>query len=197
MSSRFDDADASARLRLRSPTVLMRVTVGAIGGYALLHPVSMVLVSMFSPDHHPTWHGVSSAFTLSHLPMGAFFAILGALLGFVHHRGVERLVREVREQERLRLERERILVLLETAGAVCHELGQPVSILRLQVQLLEQHMPPSSRAVDDVRAIVVNLDRMGGLLHRLQRVTRYVTKPYVGNMNIIDIEKACELEAGD
>ncbi|MBN1696320.1 MAG: hypothetical protein JW881_02295 [Spirochaetales bacterium] len=62
-----------------SPAVL--VAAGFIIGYAFLHPASLVVVCLFEKDVFDFFAIVIESFSVSHLAMGAYFAVIGALLG--------------------------------------------------------------------------------------------------------------------
>jgi len=168
-----------------------RVGAGVFMGFFLAHPASMLIVSLASPGASA---GVSTMAALDwrHLPMGMLFAFVGALGGYVYHRAVERNLAAAREAERMRLQRERLEVLLQTAGAVCHELGQPMTVVRAHAEVLLDDPPPHPMR-EDLHAIIENVDEMVELLRKLQNVTRYATKPYVGNVRIIDLDEATRL----
>jgi signal transduction histidine kinase len=172
-----------------------RVAAGGGGGFVLLHPASMLIVGLTSPERHQFWVPIVNALTPEHLPMGIFFFVLGALAGYVHHRNVERLLAQARIHQALRLEREQFEVLLQTAGAVCHEFGQPMTVVRVRAEMLQEKVPADSPAGEDLSEIVTNVDRMAHQMRLLQNVTKYVTKPYIGGVRIIDIEKATERQS--
>ncbi|BBO70090.1 hypothetical protein DSCA_40200 [Desulfosarcina alkanivorans] len=94
---------------------------------------------------------------------------------------------------RNRIQKERLEGVLETAGAVCHELNQPLQALSGYTELMAMQLEGH-----DARPYVDNLtaqiDRMRDITDKLQGVTRYETKDYAGNTRIIDIHKASEKE---
>lgn len=87
---------------------------------------------------------------------------------------------------------ERLQGVMETAGAVCHELNQPLQSLLgyaelLQMDLLEAH--PQGRRVEK---IVAQVARIKELTEKLMRITRYETVEYLNGNTIIDIDRACQ-----
>lgn len=78
---------------------------------------------------------------------------------------------------------------LEMAGAVCHELNQPLQSVFGYAELLELDLEaddPNSEAIQTIRE---GVERIRTLTRKLMKVTRYRSKPYL-NRNIIDIEEA-------
>jgi CheY-like chemotaxis protein len=81
---------------------------------------------------------------------------------------------------------------LEMAGAVCHELNQPLQTITgyCDLVLLGNQIEGDSRK--KVAQIRDEIDRMGRLTRQLMGITRYRTRKYSGGVQIIDIEKASE-----
>lgn len=101
------------------------------------------------------------------------------------------VTKEMRSEEE-RLEKERLQVSLEMAGAVCHELNQPIQGISSYAELLMGRRPPGSAEHDQARAILDLVGRMGGITRKLMKITRYETKDYVKGVRIIDIDRAAE-----
>lgn len=101
------------------------------------------------------------------------------------------LVRLRRLQQRL-VEQERMRVMVETAGAMSHELGQPLSAASglVQLMLAENTFTPDQLA--DLQAVSAAIQRMIEIVRNLQGLQQYVTKPYLAETgtNILDIERA-------
>lgn len=72
-----EDNGKEPRLGLR---IAAHAAGGAALGYLLLHPCSM-FVHHLQAGGHSWWHFLPMSFSLSHLPMAGFFALLGALMG--------------------------------------------------------------------------------------------------------------------
>ena len=89
---------------------------------------------------------------------------------------------ELAHQERL--EKERLQGVLEMAGAICHEINQPLQTIMGYTALFEtpEDMPP--RAMEQIKA---QAGRIGNITNRLSRITRYKTMSYPGDATIFDI----------
>jgi len=83
-----------------------------------------------------------------------------------------------------RLEKERLQGVLEMAGAICHEINQPLQTIMGYTALFEtpEDMPP--KAMEQIK---VQAGRIGNITNRLSRITRYKTMSYPGDATIFDI----------
>lgn len=87
-----------------------------------------------------------------------------------------------------RMQKEKLEGVLETAGAVCHELNQPLQALSGYVEL----MSVQSNNDDDsayIEKLTTQIERMRDIIDKLHGVTRYEVIEYAGDTKIIDIHK--------
>jgi C4-dicarboxylate-specific signal transduction histidine kinase len=106
--------------------------------------------------------------------------------------GYMTLVTKERRAEEHRLERERLRVSLEMAGAVCHEMNQPVQSISGYAEGLLMRIPKDDPLRDKLNKIIELTGKMGDITRKLAHITRYETKDYVQGIKIVDIEKASE-----
>jgi len=85
---------------------------------------------------------------------------------------------------------ERWRVLLETAGAVAHEMSQPLTAVMGNLELLLQRLAPSDPHRATVARIHENGERAVGLLRKLQKIESYQTKSYPGTLGILDLDRS-------
>jgi len=90
-----------------------------------------------------------------------------------------------------RLEREKLQGVLEMAGAVCHELNQPLMGASGYSELVLMDMPENNPQYENIRKLKTQVDRMTVITKKLMRVTQYKTKSYL-QRNIVDIDAASE-----
>lgn len=91
-----------------------------------------------------------------------------------------------RTSEQERIERERLKGILEMAGAVCHELNQPLQALLGYSELLI--MSPEHDASDkNLHSIKFQASRIEDISKKLSGITHYKTVNYPGNTKIVDI----------
>ena len=91
------------------------------------------------------------------------------------------------------MQKEKLEGVLETAGAICHELNQPLQALSGYTELLAFQLH-GHEAQPDVEKLTVQIERMRTISKKLHRITRYESMDYSGKTKIIDIHKASEKE---
>ncbi|SMC38160.1 PAS domain S-box-containing protein [Desulfocicer vacuolatum DSM 3385] len=88
-------------------------------------------------------------------------------------------------------EKERLAAVMETAGAVCHELNQPLQIISGCCELLADVHGLDAKVQRKINIIMKESRRMAKLNHNLMNITSYKTKSYLKS-KIIDIKGATE-----
>lgn len=91
-------------------------------------------------------------------------------------------------------EREKLQGVLEMAGAVCHELNQPLQSVSGFSELLLADVENSDPKYETLKNIKTGIDRIGELTSKVMKITKYRTKPYMNISKIIDIDASLELE---
>jgi len=100
------------------------------------------------------------------------------------------IVSKEMKAEEERIKRERLQVSLEMAGAVCHELNQPLQGISGYSQNLLMNLPKDSPVYPKIKNIIDLTKKMGDITKKLARITKYKTKDYVKGVKIIDIDKS-------
>lgn len=98
------------------------------------------------------------------------------------------LHRHLSESERIY--REKLQAVLETAGAICHELNQPMMAISGHTELLLDTLDQEHPIYQKIAKIKSQVERMGAITQKLMGITRYETKDYVQGERIVDIEKS-------
>ena len=93
-----------------------------------------------------------------------------------------------------KLEEEKLQGVLEMAGAVCHELNQPLQTISGYSDLVLMNISKDSPLYKNIKNIRDQVIKMGAITKKLMRITRYETKSYIGNRKIIDISRASDAE---
>jgi len=96
------------------------------------------------------------------------------------------------EMEAEKKEKERLKVIVELAGAVCHEIRQPLQVLLGSTELLSMKLSENETVLEDLQRIKHQSQRINMALTRLDNITRYETQPYAGKTRIIDLVNASE-----
>ncbi|MCK5311874.1 MAG: PAS domain S-box protein [Desulfobacteraceae bacterium] len=93
-----------------------------------------------------------------------------------------------RDIEDAKIQYEKLQGVLEMAGAVCHELNQPLQAILGYAELLVIDRD-SDMKVDTERLhkIVHQITRIGKITKKLSSITKYKTVKYVGDVKIVDI----------
>lgn len=85
--------------------------------------------------------------------------------------------------------REKLQVIFEITGTICHELTQPMQAISGNSELILMNIQENDPLYRNIKAIKEQVDRMGDITRKLKQVTRYKTKDYI-NGKIIDIDRA-------
>ena len=88
--------------------------------------------------------------------------------------------------------KEKLTGALEMAGAVCHELNQPLTAILLSAEILRNQLPEDHQDHELVKTIFDQARIMGTITKKIKRITNYTTKKYLGKTKIIDIDKSIE-----
>lgn len=91
-----------------------------------------------------------------------------------------------RSNEKSILEKERFQGVLELAGAICHEINQPLQAIVGYAELLVMD-PESATSKANLQNIKNQADRLGKITAGLANISQYKTVDYPGNTKIVDI----------
>ncbi|BBO84323.1 response regulator [Desulfosarcina ovata] len=89
-----------------------------------------------------------------------------------------------------RIYREKLQAVLETAGAICHELNQPMMAISGHTELLIATLDPNDPLYPKIEKIKSQVQRMGAITHKLMGITRYETRDYAMGERIVDLDKS-------
>jgi signal transduction histidine kinase len=84
---------------------------------------------------------------------------------------------------------EKLQGVFEMAGAVCHELNQPLMAITGYAELIGMRLDKGDPLYADVKKLVKQVERLGKITKRLMTITKYETKEYL-DRKIIDIERS-------
>ena len=83
-----------------------------------------------------------------------------------------------------KMEREKLQGVLEMAGAVCHEINQPLQTILGYSSLYRDKKVISSRELNQIK---IQATRIGEITRKLSSITKYKTISYPGDTRIVDI----------
>ncbi|MDF1590816.1 MAG: response regulator [Desulfobacterales bacterium] len=87
------------------------------------------------------------------------------------------------------LEKEKLQAVFETAGAVCHEMNQPLQVVSGVAELLLLDVKTTDPHYEKLTTLMEQTERMGQITNKLMKITKYETKKYLKS-KIVDIDKA-------
>ncbi len=87
------------------------------------------------------------------------------------------------------IEKEKLQGILEMAGAVCHELNQPLQVVSGISELLTMDIQENNPLYKKMALIKEQTERMGEITLKLAKITSYETKDYLEG-KIVDIDKS-------
>jgi|GEM_PF-1296324 len=87
-----------------------------------------------------------------------------------------------------KMKHERLKGVLEMAGAICHELNQPLHAILGYCELIKSDYDTDEKEIKEIAAIIVEqIDRIKKITRKLLSITQYKTLKYVENNKIFDI----------
>jgi len=88
-------------------------------------------------------------------------------------------ISEIRRAETERLEKEKLQALVETAGAVCHEMNQPLMALSAYGELCLMDLEAGDPAFEQIQKMLEQAGRMARITRKLATVTSNKTRDYL------------------
>lgn len=111
-------------------------------------------------------------------------AVLGYFMDITKQK---QIAREQQDKEKLR-------AILEMAGAVSHELNNPLQVVLTGIEKLGDPGLDPSRRDDLIQLVQKHTVRLMELSSKIQRISQYATKDYVGGKKIFDFDAAVTKE---
>jgi PAS domain S-box-containing protein len=114
----------------------------------------------------------------------------------IHHEGRRAIlgffmdVTRIRQATEERKEREKLQAVLELAGAVGHELNNPLQVVVTCSDKLNPEALADEASRQKLRLLQKNVQRIVLILKKFQNITQYATKDYVQGKKIFDLDAA-------
>ena len=93
-------------------------------------------------------------------------------------------------QEKLVLENEKLTAAIETGGAVCHEMNQPLMAVMGYVDLMTLDMEETDPHYHLMMDMKEQLLRLSEITQKLMHLHAYKTKKYLGKSRILDLNES-------
>ncbi|NTW76981.1 MAG: PAS domain S-box protein [Syntrophaceae bacterium] len=106
--------------------------------------------------------------------------------------GFQGTIRDISDRKRAeeeQLHREKLQVVLEMAGAICHEMNQPMQIISGLSEVLSTNIAENDPIKGKLETISMQIDRMANITKKLMAIKNYETQDYAGFSRIVDINK--------
>lgn len=81
-------------------------------------------------------------------------------------------------------------ILHELAGAVAHELFQPLTAVTINAELLLLRLGPDHPGRPYAETILKDIERLAEMVCNIDKISTYKTKPYLGETKILDLGKS-------
>lgn len=94
------------------------------------------------------------------------------------------------ENQDMKLNQERLKVLLEMAGATAHELNQPLMTLLGTIELIDMTQQLPEELSVFFRNIEKSARRIADIVSKIQKIRQYQTKKYLNDVSIIDFNES-------
>lgn len=99
-------------------------------------------------------------------------------------------VTERKQEEVLRIQKEKLAAVIEMASGASHELAQPMTALLGLIDLLMVRISPTDEHRETIETLSKLTDKMVDITQKLGKITRYIIKEYPGGIKIVDIHEA-------
>ncbi|MBU1194059.1 MAG: histidine kinase [Proteobacteria bacterium] len=96
-------------------------------------------------------------------------------------------ITEVKKNEQIRIQKEKLSAVVQTAGAVCHEMSQPLMVILGLSELLVESIGDDDNRISNIREIKNQAIRLGRMSEKLMNMTHYKTRAYLSD-TILDLE---------
>jgi len=100
---------------------------------------------------------------------------------------------ELRMTQDKLIEKEKESVVVEMAGAASHELNQPLTAILGNLQLVMAKLSEDDPLIEKLNKVLNQVERMVKIVKKIGQITRYKTKRYAEDVEIVDIDKSSSL----
>lgn len=95
-----------------------------------------------------------------------------------------------KETEEQRILGEKLKAAIETAGAVCHEMNQPLQVLTARLDLMLMQTGDQAQLRKSLEDLQDQVRRLADITRRLIKLTKYRTKAYADGEDILDLDRS-------
>ena len=88
------------------------------------------------------------------------------------------------------IEQEQLKTLLQMAGATAHELGQPLTVLLGNIELMAIYKDNPEKLASGMAKVKEAGKRITSIVKKIQNIRQVETKPYAKDISIIDLDQS-------
>ncbi|MEO0294100.1 MAG: response regulator [candidate division WOR-3 bacterium] len=103
-----------------------------------------------------------------------------------------KLLLSLKKMQEIVLQSERLKVLVETAGAAAHEINQPLTSIIGMAEILKKDLTEHPSWEEKINFIINSALRIKDIVKKMANVKKYVTKPYLKGIEIVDFKSSAE-----
>lgn len=145
--------------------------------------VSFTAFTVWVFVHDNVWSGLSTHAYHAIISATAWvFGVAGTVIINRFHQRAERLAEKAARDD----------TVIQLAGGVAHELNQPLTIIISTAELLARRDPTKDDHRPYLHQLIQAAERMTDIVQKLEKVTSYRSKPYVGGVRIVDLDGSSE-----
>jgi len=104
------------------------------------------------------------------------------------------MLKQMEDQRKQLLEAERHRVMIQTLGAACHHLSQPVTVLRTCMVMIKRRDDLSSETRDAIMKAFSAIETVCDILWKMNHVSKFSTEPYLNTFASGDNNEILKLE---
>lgn len=101
-------------------------------------------------------------------------------------------VTEAKKDEHAKIEKEKLTAVVRTAGAICHEMNQPLMAILGFSELLIDDICHGQIQEENIKEIKDQAERLAEITNKLMTITQYKTKKYLRS-EILDLDAASSI----
>ncbi len=98
---------------------------------------------------------------------------------------LSRKVTRVIEHE---IELGKLKAIVELAGAAAHEIRQPLTVVHACMHIIRDRVAAGENPAKELDIMIAQCSRINEIISKMQNITEYKTKPYVGDTRIVDLD---------
>ncbi len=103
---------------------------------------------------------------------------------------LEQANKRILEQQDFAIAQERLKTLLQMAGTTAHELGQPLTVLLGNIELMGINKDNPEKLANGMAKVKEAGKRITSIVKKIQSIRQVETKPYVKDISIIDLDQS-------